>query len=323
MLAEIEQVSGLRCQVSGFEIRGISRNVVFAKTEDLTPVFMHAAAIFGLGKSPSVLDSFRSGSKAEWIEGVPASTNDADAILIFGGDGTLHRHLPALVRLKLPVLVVPAGSGNDFARALNLRNIRDAVKAWRQFEGGSGNVRAVDLGTITESASNTVHYFCCVAGCGLDSAVARKANRMPRWLRRHGGYALALLPTMFQFSPISLRLNIRDGALAGEMSKPLLLAAFANAPYYGDGMLVAPRARMDDGMLDLCLINPLNSLKLVSLFPSVYFGRHLAIEEVEYSQAERVAVESFEPVEIYADGEYVCQTPVEIGNERGALRVIV
>src|SRR5258708_7762599 len=93
-----------------------------------------------------------------------------------------------------------------------------------------------------------------------------------------------------------LRLNIRDGALAGEMSKPLLLAAFANAPYYGDGMLVAPRARMDDGMLDLCLINPLNSLKLVSLFPSVYFGRHLAIEEVEYSQAERVAVESFEPV---------------------------
>ena len=283
---------------------------------------MRAAAILGLGTSPANLGRFKAASAAQWMEGVPASSNDTDAILIFGGDGTLHRHLPALVRLKIPVLVVPAGSGNDFARALNLRSIRDAANAWRKFEAGAGNVRAVDLGTICEGATNTVHYFSCVAGCGLDSAVARKANRMPRWLRRHGGYALALLPTMFQFSAVSLRLNIGDGTLGGEIAKPLLLAAFANAPYYGDGMLVAPRARLDDGQLDLCLINPLSRLKLLSLFPSVYFGRHLGIDEVEYSQAERVRVDSPAPVEIYADGEYVCETPVEIGVERGALPVI-
>jgi diacylglycerol kinase family enzyme len=87
-------------------------------------------------------------------------------------------------------------------------------------------------------------------------------------------------------------------------------------------MRVAPRAKMDDGKLDLCLINPLNRLKLLSLFPSVYFGRHLAIEEVEYTQAERIRVETEQPVEIYADGEYVCQTPVEIGVQRHALKVI-
>ncbi len=284
---------------------------------------MRAAVIFGLGTSPENLRWFKDTSGAEWIEGVPASPSDADAILIFGGDGTLHRHLQALVRLKLPVLVVPAGSGNDFARALSLRNTRDAAHAWRKFEAGSGNVRAVDLGTITERRRRTVHFFSCVAGCGLDSAVARKANRMPRWLRRNGGYALALIPTMFQFSPIPLRLNILDGTTEQETSKPLLLAAFANAPYYGDGMLVAPRAQMDDGKLDLCLINPLNRMKLLSLFPSVYFGRHLAIEEVEYSQVDRVRVESPSPVQIYADGEYVCETPVEIGIERAALRVIV
>jgi len=286
---------------------------------------MRAAVIFGLSTSPSNLRLFKNASTTEWIDGVPALSSDADAILIFGGDGTIHRHLSALVRLKLPVLVVPAGSGNDFARALNLRNIRDAVSAWRNFESGSGKVRAIDLGTVTESSTNTVHYFSCVAGCGLDSAVARKANRMPRWLRRNGGYALALIPTMFQFSPILLRLNILYGAgtMAGEMSKPLLLAAFANAPYYGDGMHVAPRAKMDDGKLDLCLINPLNRLKLLSVFPSVYFGRHLAIEEVEYLQTERVRVDSPSPVEIYADGEHVCATPVEIGVEPAALKVIV
>lgn len=283
---------------------------------------MRAAVIFGLGTSFANLRSFRVNSSTEWIEGVPESRNDADAILIFGGDGTIHRHLQAMVRLQLPVLVVPAGSGNDFARALHLHGARDALRAWRNFESGAENVRAIDLGTITERGANaSKHYFCCVAGCGIDTAVARKANRMPRWLRRHGGYVLGLVPTIFQFSPIQLRIHM-NGGLPADTPRPLLLAAFANAPYFGDGMLVAPRAQLDDGKLDLCLVNPLNRLKLLSLFPSVYFGRHLELEEVEYSQAEHALVDSSSRVEIYADGEYVCETPVEIGVERGALRVI-
>ena len=64
------------------------------------------------------------------------------------------------------------------------------------------------------------HYFSCVAGCGLDSAVARNANRMPRWLRRNGGYALALLPDhapVFSHSPAP---HILDGPMTGERSKP-------------------------------------------------------------------------------------------------------
>jgi len=284
---------------------------------------MRAAAIFGLGTSPANLASLRVGSPTEWSEGVPTSSRDADAIVIFGGDGTIHRHLPALVRLRLPVLVVPAGSGNDFARSLRLDSVAESMDAWRNFESGTGNVRAIDLGTITEDRDGgTRHYFSCVAGCGLDSAVARKANRMPRWLRRHGGYALGLIPAIVSFSPVNLRLDIRDGPMAGKVAKPVLLAVFANTPFYGDGMQVAPRAKMDDGKLDLCVINPLNRLKLLGLFPSVYFGRHLAIEEVEYSQAERIRVETEQPLEIYADGEYVCQTPVEIGVQRHALQVI-
>ncbi|MGB8008773.1 MAG: hypothetical protein WCF48_16725, partial [Terriglobales bacterium] len=69
---------------------------------------MRAAVIFGLGTSPPDLRPFQSNSPTEWLQGLPASSADADAILIFGGDGTIHRHLPALVRLGLPVLVVPA-----------------------------------------------------------------------------------------------------------------------------------------------------------------------------------------------------------------------
>ena len=227
------------------------------------------------------------------------------------------------MRLQLPVLVVPAGSGNDFARALNLRSVRHSLNAWRAFESGAGNVHGIDLGTIAEDgAGKTQCYFACVAGCGLDSAVARKASRMPRWLRGHGGYALGLIPTILRFSPVNLRLHVKDGSMAGKIEKPTLLAAFANTPFYGDGMRVAPRAKMDDGLLDLCLINPVNRLKLLGLFPSVYFGRHLAIAEVEYSQTRQVRVETAQPADIYADGEYVCQTPVEIGLAANALKVI-
>ncbi len=69
----------------------------------------------------------------EWRVGLPSDADQADVILIFGGDGTIHRHLKQLVKLGLPVLVVPAGSGNDFARALGLRNVKDSIAAWRSF----------------------------------------------------------------------------------------------------------------------------------------------------------------------------------------------
>src|SRR5438128_9266768 len=110
---------------------------------------MRAAAIFGPGSSEKDLKPFQKNSDATWLIGMPASSKQADAILIFGGDGTVHRHLAQLVRLQLPVLVVPRGSGNDFARALNLRSLGDALAAWRQFVSCKENVHPIDLGVIT------------------------------------------------------------------------------------------------------------------------------------------------------------------------------
>jgi diacylglycerol kinase (ATP) len=300
---------------------------------------MRAAVIFGLGTSPADLKPFQSGSPTKWLQGLPASSSDADAILIFGGDGTIHRHLRALVRLQLPVLIVPAGSGNDFARALNLRSTRDSLHVWRDFESGKIRAQAVDLGVIVSTAApERTHYFCCVAGCGLDSAATRRANQMPRWLRGHGGYALALLPALLKFPAFSLRLTQVNGSQfsgtqvngrqfndndCAEAEKLTLLAAFANTQFYGDGMRIAPKADLADGKLDICRINKLSPLKLFSRFPTVYFGRHLLLPEVEYSRAERVHVQTETPLEIYADGEFVCETPAEISVAAGALRVIM
>jgi len=284
---------------------------------------MRAAAIFGLGTSPGDLKQFQAGSSTQWIDGLPGSSSDADAVLIFGGDGTIHRHLGALVRLHLPVLVVPAGSGNDFARALQLRSVAASLRAWQEFEAGSLEPRAIDLGLITPANSpERHHYFCCVAGCGLDSAVARLANRMPRWLRARGGYAMGLVPTVLQFTPFLLRITTQNGSVSQSFEVLTTLAIFANTPYYGGGMRIAPHAEMDDGKLDVCVIREVNKWKLLSLFPTVYLGRHLNLRESAYSKAESARLESETPCDIYADGEYVCSTPAEIQVMPRALQVI-
>src|SRR5215469_17480685 len=109
---------------------------------------MRAAAILGLGSSVHDLRPFQTES-TECVIGLPATSEGLEAILVFGGDGTVLRHLGALVKLGLPVLVVPAGSGNDFARALGLLRVRDSLAAWRRFVSGAQNVRTIDLGSIT------------------------------------------------------------------------------------------------------------------------------------------------------------------------------
>jgi diacylglycerol kinase (ATP) len=296
---------------------------------------MRAAAILGLGRSEENLKPFqtpknepKSGAEnIEWRLGLPASSDDADVILLFGGDGTIHRHLAALVQLGLPVLIVPAGSGNDFARALGLGRVRDSLAAWERFSNGTGQMRRIDLGVILPRETRAKHYFCCVAGVGLDGEVTRRANRLPRWLRGHGGYAISLLPTIFSFAPVRVKISA-PSAEAPEMwmvrsDQPTLLAAFANTPVYGGGMKIAPQAKMDDGLLDVCVVGDVGRLKLFSMFPTVYAGRHLQIREVSYFQAPRLQVETERGLGIYADGEYVCTAPAEIAVEPEALSVIV
>ena len=104
--------------------------------------------------------------------------------------------------------------------------------------------------------------------------------------------------------------------------QPTILASVANAPAYGGGMKIAPNARLDDGKLDVCVVRGMNPFKLFCLFPTVYFGRHLAFEEVEYEQTDCVRIETELPLDVYADGEYVCQTPVEFRVARNSLKVI-
>jgi diacylglycerol kinase (ATP) len=301
---------------------------------------MRAAAILGPGNVAKSMLAFQRATNVQWTSLI----EQADVVVIFGGDGTIHRHLSTLVEQDVPVLIVPCGSGNDFARALNIRNVRDSVKAWRKFTAGESKVRAIDLGIIAGAAAAGVpapegsveirrtepapsreqsaapHYFCCVAGVGIDTAIARRANALPRWLRSHGGYAISAPGQFFRFAPFPMKIS-RYGAAA--TFRPTILASVANAPGYGGGMKIAPQARLDDGKLDLCIVRAMDTFKLFCLFPTVYFGRHLAFREVEYTQTQSAKIETEIPFDVYADGEYVCQTPAEFSVAQNALEVVV
>lgn len=293
---------------------------------------MRAAAILGPGKVAGSVARFQQAANAEWTSLI----EQADVIVIFGGDGTVHRHLSTLVELDIPALIVPCGSGNDFARALGIRTLRDAISAWQEFAAGSA-ATAIDLGVIKGQArpggapaaldsndattnNQSTHYFCCVAGVGIDGAISRRANALPSWLRSHGGYALSAQREIFNFAPFLMRVSLNGVAAP---SRPTMLAAIANAPAYGGGMKIAPHSLLDDGLLDVCVVRGMNPFKLFCLFPTVYFGRHLSFREVEYSQAAALRIETEFPFDVYADGEYVCQTPADFSVAPGAVKALV
>lgn len=276
---------------------------------------MRAAAILGPGNVSRALAQFQRLAGAEWT----SLLEQADIAVIFGGDGTVHRHLAELVELEIPVLVVPCGSGNDFARALGIRTVGDSARAFRQFASEGSNLRCIDLGLICQPTMANPRYFCCVAGVGIDGNIAARANRLPQWLRGSVGYAISAPPEFIRFAPLPMRISM-NGTLAAP--QPTILAAVANAPGFGGGMKIAPRASLSDGKLDLCVVRGMDVAKLFCLFPTVYFGRHLGFKEVEYSQTDSVRIDSVSPIDVYADGEFICKTPVTFGIASAALNVI-
>jgi diacylglycerol kinase (ATP) len=289
---------------------------------------MTSAALLHPDVSPKIVEQFRSSGVDIRIQNSLQDTANYSAALVFGGDGTVHRHLPQVYQQKIPMLVVPAGSGNDFAKSLGIGNVKTALRAWKQFSAEDAtekNVREIDLGVIRpcgvaeSTARDNEILFCCIAGAGMDAEANARANRMPVGLKRAGGYLLAALQALVAFKPVEMSVTAEQR----KIRRPAFFVAVGNAHRYGGGMKVTPRALPDDGLLDICVLSKMNKLKLLCWVPTIFFGAHLGLKQVEYFQAQQVRIEAARELELYADGEYACPTPVEISLLPRALRVIV
>lgn len=239
------------------------------------------------------------------------TTDETDVLLVAGGDGTLHAVLNGLHQQSAtdrPLLgVLPSGRGNDFAADVGIRTAHDALEALRKHA-----TRRVDLGR-TEAG-----VFAGIAGTGFDSKVARYAQKVPI-LTGSALYTFAVLRTLIHFRPGLARVEHDAGVYEG----PITFAAVGNSRRYGGGMYITPRADLSDGLLDLCLVKGVSRPTLLRLFPTVFSGRHVDLPQVEYIRSKSVTITTEERGEVFADGEFLQETPVRVDVLPEHLEVLV
>lgn len=235
-----------------------------------------------------------------------------DGLVLVGGDGTLSGILDVVCAAGVPVTVVPAGTGNDLARALGLPRTDVAAAVELAL---TGLPRPIDIGEVRTSTGTSL--FLTVAALGFDARVSDRTNRL-RWPSGALRYYLALLIELVRLRPLDFTIRADDGPV---ISARGTLVAVGNTASYGGGMPVCVGAVPDDGTLDVVAVGPLGRLRLVRLFPVLLRGTHLARPEVHHLRARTVTVAAPGLV-AYADGERVGEETCTISVRAAALTVM-
>jgi diacylglycerol kinase (ATP) len=243
-----------------------------------------------------------------------AVSGGTDALVVVGGDGIISMALQALARSDTPLGIIPAGTGNDHAREYGLPTSDPESAADIVCDGW---VDTVDLGHI-RGDDGTQKWFGTVMAAGFDSLVSDRTNRMS-WPHGRMRYNLAMVAELSKLRLLPFRL-VLDGKQ--EIAADLTLAAFGNTKSYGGGMRITPEADHSDGLLDITMVTSGSRTKLVRLFPTVFKGTHIHLDEVRTERARTVTVESA-GINAYADGEYAMPLPVEVSAVSGALKIFV
>ena len=233
----------------------------------------------------------------------------AQQVAACGGDGTVHEVVNGLANSDAILGVVPCGRGNDLARALGLsRDVEDVVNTLVH-----GVDRTIDLGRVGD------RFFATVASLGFDTAVAQRMRSRPSRLGGTVSYGLAILRTLFGYRSPFVRLRGDFGVFEGRV----LLAATANAPFYGSGVKIAPDAVVDDGVLDVCIVADVSRWTVLRMFLRAYSGTHVGHSAVRVVQTRTLQIASDDPLWIFADGEPMCEIPAKIEVVPGTLKVKV
>lgn len=237
-----------------------------------------------------------------------AALDGADCLVAVGGDGTLLEVVNAVAGLSVSVGVLPCGTGNDFARSMELpQTLQDQLEVlWR------GRERAVDLGRANG------RYFINVFSLGIDALITLETSRIKAALPGTAAYVAATLKTLFRFRPVDIVLEADDFRYQGKV----MLVAVGNGAYYGGGMKIAPQARLDSGSFQVCVVKALGRFDFLRLFPLVFKGAHVRRKEVLSFSAGHLRIQSDGQVYLNADGDVVGQCPVEIDIMPGAMRVL-
>ena len=227
----------------------------------------------------------------------------------FGGDGLIGAVAGALRGSDGVLGMLPGGRGNDLARVLEIP--LDPVAACEVL--ASGAVRPLDLG---EAGGRT---FIGIASCGFDSDANRIANQA-RIVRGNLVYTYGALRALLTWRPATFTVTL-DGR-ASHTIRGYTIAA-ANSKAYGGGMLLAPDASLEDGLLDVVMVEHVPKARFLRLLPTVFKGAHVSLPNVHVERAAEVRIAADRPFTVYADGDPIAELPVTVRALQAAVRMIV
>jgi YegS/Rv2252/BmrU family lipid kinase len=264
------------------------------------------SAIEAHGDRPEVLLTERVGHARELAAG--ALQRGARLVLAWGGDGTINEIASALVFGEVPLGIIPAGSGNGLARELGVSTVAERAIA----EALAADGRLMDVGEIEG------RYFVNVAGIGFDAHIASQFASSKR--RGFLGYAGITARALRSYVPLTYRIT-RDGVTDEARA---ILVTIANSAQFGNGARIAPGARVDDGQLDLVLVQERSRFRTICALPRLFNGTADRFPGCTTTRIRDVTIESDMPLTYHVDGEPILGgTRLRARVHPGALRVAV
>jgi YegS/Rv2252/BmrU family lipid kinase len=242
-----------------------------------------------------------------------------ETVVALGGDGLIGVLADALRDVPGALLgVIPGGRGNDLARVLSIPDEPRAAAAIV----AQGRPRPVDLGLVQpRGGDGGGQAFIGIASVGFDSEANRIANEAPSWL---GGlvYAYGALRALIAWSPARFELELEPPGERHVFSAYTVGAA--NSKTYGGGMRAAPGAMLDDGLLEVVVLENVSKLAfLTRIFPKVFKGTHVHEPHVHVFRAREISLAADRPFAMYADGDPIGQLPVRVRALAGAITMLL
>jgi diacylglycerol kinase (ATP) len=234
-----------------------------------------------------------------------AELSDYTAVVAAGGDGTSYEVINGYYRNpgkdKPPVGIIPTGTGNAFVREMDLIG-SDWEKAVDTIVRGES--RAVDVTRFTTQGET--HYSLNILGVGFVSDVTETAVHLK--FLGNKAYLLAVFYRLLKLRTYPLRLTFDDHTETVDAC----FAVVANSRYTGTTFFIAPKAEIDDGLLDLVVLKKISRLRVIQIFKTIFTGDHIREPEVDYHQARKITIDTADPRVLNVDGEVLGQTPIEV-----------
>lgn len=217
--------------------------------------------------------------------------SQTDRVIAVGGDGTVTEVAKGISKRGYGTLgIIPAGTGNDFIRSLDIsKDPKIALETVIK-----GKTKSIDIGLANG------HRFLNIGSIGLDAEVVQRAQKVKKTSKSPLSYIVSVFLTLVKYKNKEVTLVI-DGK---SLEKSLVLFAIGNGRYYGGGLQMIPGAKLDDGLLHICLVENIGKLRILTIFPELFKGRHTRHKKYTASfQAKSVKLLSREELYMNLDGD--------------------